>query len=245
MSHNVHILEGAYFISDAHYSYKRPELLDLIKAIHLKELQPTQLIFMGDIFDALFGSISNTLKNNQDMVKIINEISQSIEVIYLEGNHDFNLKDVFPYAKIFTIKQQPITCMYEDKKILLAHGDFESNFGYRAYTWLIRNPLILPVLNLLNNVFNDFVLKNLNKYLNVKDDCKEFIGLRKFISKRLEGKYSCDYFIEGHLHQNKIIKFDGFTYINLAAFACNQRYFIVKSSKELELLQEKNFSQGI
>jgi len=242
MSHNLKLKEGAFILGDAHYSPKRPELLEFIRAIHSKKLQPSQIIFMGDIFDALFGSISNTVKENQEAIKLIQEISQNIEIIYLEGNHDFNLKKVFKNIKIFTIYNQPVECSYNDKKVYLAHGDFESNFGYRAYTWFIRNPIILPILNFLNNTFDDFVLKNLDKYLGIKDDCKEFIGFRNYIEKRLEDKFDCDYFIEGHFHQNKTIYYDEFIYVNLSAFACNQSYFVVNSYEDKELLQEKFFS---
>ena len=68
---------------------------------------------------------------------------------------------------------------------------------------------------------------------------------KQFMQKRLGAKYSCDYFVEGHFHQNKTIEIDDFIYINLGAFACNQRYFVVKSSQNRELFEEKNFSKGI
>jgi len=242
MSHKLTLREGACILGDAHYSSTRPELLEFIREIHSKKFQPTQLIFMGDIFDALFGSITNTLKENEEVIRLIEEISQDIEIIYLEGNHDFNLKKVFTNMKIFTIYNQPVEAIYNDKKVYLAHGDFESNFGYRTYTWFIRNPLILPVLNILNNTFNNFVLKNLDKYLGMKDDCTEFTGFREYIAKRLECKFECDYFIEGHFHQNKTLYYNEFIYINLAAFACNQRYFVVNSLDNKELLSEKIFS---
>ena len=88
MSHNLKIKEGAFVIADAHYSHLRPKLLFLIKDIHSKKLEATQLILMGDIFDALFGDVEYTLNVNAQMIKLINEISEFIEVIYLEGNHD-------------------------------------------------------------------------------------------------------------------------------------------------------------
>lgn len=242
MSHKIELKEGAFILGDAHYSHNRPELLEFIRSIHSKKLKPTQIIFMGDIFDALFGSISKTLKKNKEIINLLEDISLEIEIIYLEGNHDFNLKKVFTNMKIFTIYNQPVECSYNDKKIYLAHGDFQSNFGYRAYTWFIRNPFILPILNLLNNTFNNLVLKNLDKYLGVKDDCKEFEGFKEFISTRLENKFDCDYIIEGHFHQNKTLNYAKFIYINLAAFACNQSYFVVNSSNNKELLKEKNFS---
>ncbi|MCK4737824.1 MAG: metallophosphoesterase [Sulfurimonas sp.] len=240
---SIEILEGAFIVADAHYSHQRPELLDFIKEIHSKKLQPTQLILMGDIFDALFGGVPYTQKINQEVIKLLNEISLDIEMIYLEGNHDFNLVKIFPHAKIFPISQQPVACQYKDKKILLAHGDIEGDFSYKIYTSLIRNPIVLSVLTLLDSLSAHYILNRLDKYLSKKDDCKEFVGLREYMSKRVENKYSCDYFIEGHFHQNKSIKFDDFIYINLGVFACNQRYFIVESSKDIELLQEKIFSK--
>jgi len=242
MSHRIELKEGAFILGDAHYSHKRPELLEFIRAIHSKKLQPTQIIFMGDIFDALFGSVKNTLNENEEVISLIEEISQDIEIVYLEGNHDFNLKKVFTNIKIFTIYNQPIEAFYDDKKIYLAHGDFQSNISYSIYTLLVRNPYILASLNIINNTFNNFIIKKLDKYLEIKDDCKELNNLKKYVLNRLENKYICDYFIEGHLHQNKTIELNDFIYINLAAFACNQRYFVVNSLKNKELLKEKIFS---
>ena len=244
MSHNIEILEGAFIVSDAHYSHQRPELLDFIKDIHSKKLCPTQLILMGDVFDALFGGVVYTQKVNQEAVKLLNEISLDIEVIYLEGNHDFNLEKIFQNTKVFSISQQPVTCQYNEKKVLLAHGDIESDLGYKIYTSIIRNPVVLFILTLVDSISKHYILKKLDAYLSKKDDCKEFTGFKNFILKRLEHKYTCDYFVEGHFHQNKTIEYDDFVYINLGAFACNQRYFIVESAKEPELMQEKCFSKG-
>ena len=240
----MEILEGAFVVADAHYSHQRPQLLNFIKDIHSKKLCPTQLILMGDIFDALFGGVPYTQKVNQEAVKLLNEISLDIEMIYLEGNHDFNLKKIFPNAKVFPISKQPVICRYDNKKLLLAHGDIESDLGYKIYTLFIRNPIVLSILTLFDSISGHYILKKLDNYLSKKDDCKEFTGLREYMSKRLENKYSCDYFIEGHFHQNKSIEFENFIYINLGVFACNQRYFIVKSSKDIVLLEEKKFFKG-
>ena len=246
MSHSqVNIKEGAYIISDAHFSHLRPELLRFIKQIHSKQLQPTQLILMGDIFDALFGGIKYTYRDNQEMIQLLDEISESIEIIYLEGNHDFNLQAVFKNFKIFPISRQPVECSYKDKKVYLAHGDFDGGFGYLLYTALIRNRVILSLLRIIDNLSNHAILKNVDKHLGKKDDCKEFIGFEKLINKRLRNKYKCDHFIEGHFHQNRGFRVSGFEYFNLAAFACNQRYFIVKSVNDKALLEEKSFSKGI
>jgi len=245
MSHKIEIKKGAFIISDAHFSSNRPELFSLIEEIYLEKLQPTQLILMGDIFDALFGSIEYTYIKNQQTIDMLNAISQKIEVIYLEGNHDFNLKAVFHNMQIFTIAQQPVECKYEEKKVYLAHGDFEGPLGYRIYSAFIRNPFVLPVLKMIDNLTNHSILNYVDSHLGQKEDCNEFTGFAEFISRRIENRYEFDFFIEGHYHQNKQIKFENSIYINLAAFACNQRYFTVELSQDNELLKENIFSKGI
>lgn len=245
MSRSVEIKEGAFIVSDAHYSHLRPDFLDFLKDIYSKKLKPTQLILMGDIFDTLFGGVPYTSKINKEAVNLINHISSDIEVIYLEGNHDFNLSTIFSHVKIFPISQQPLACKYGVKTVMLAHGDFGSEFKYRLYVSLIRSPIVLFILNMVNFLSFNLIIKKLDKYLSKKDDCKEFTGFKEFIYEKLHNKYECDYFIEGHFHQNKSFKIDGFNYINLAAFACNQRYFSVKSLKEMDILEENIFSKGI
>jgi UDP-2,3-diacylglucosamine hydrolase len=243
MFHNLELREGAYIISDAHYSLQRPELLDLIKDIYTKKLQPSQLILMGDIFDALFGSIEYTYETNQEMIQLIDTIAKDIEVIYLEGNHDFNLKVVFENVMIFPLAQQPLQLSYNHKKIYLAHGDFDGKMGYKIYTSLIRNPFILFLLKYIDIALNHLIINKIEAHLDKKDDCVELSWFENFIKNRFAKRFECDYFIEGHFHQNKSLRLNSFTYINLAAFACNQRYFIVKSMQDKKLLEEHKFSK--
>jgi len=243
MSHNPFILkEGAYLISDAHYSDLRPDLLTLIEHIHSKKLSPSQLILMGDVFDALFGGVLYTEKKNRKMIRLLNEISQKIEVLYLEGNHDFNLQEYFGSVQVIPLQAQPLSCVYKDKKIFLAHGDFDGNWSYKLYCKLIRNSFVVKFLTLIDGLIGHKILKKLDAYLSKKEDCREFHGFESYIASRHLEKYKCDYFIEGHYHQNKRFVFDDFCYINLAAFACNQRYFVVKSLQNEELLEEKRLS---
>ncbi len=239
----IDIKEGAFFISDAHYSASRPELYDFLKDIDSKVLQPSQLIFMGDIFDALFGGVPRTYTENQQVIDLIDKLSLEIEVVYLEGNHDFNLKKVFENAKVFSIDVQPISCDFNGKKVYLAHGDFTGTLLYKVYTAVVRTKAVLALLNILNILLNNSILNRLEKYLSKKKDCTDIKTFEQIIKNRLDTKYECEYFVEGHFHQNKFIKYNGFKYFNLAAFACNQRYFIVKSSHE-ELFVERKFSKG-
>ena len=240
MSHKINLKEGACIISDAHYSPERPQLLSFIKAIHSKEFQVTQLILMGDIFDALFGVIDYTYHENQEMIDLLEAIAEDIEVLYFEGNHDFNLKAIFKNIKIFPISMQPVMVSFGDKKLYLAHGDFDAPLGYQLYTALIRNPFMLFILKYIDMALGHLIINKIEEHLHKKDDCKKLEWFEDFIRRRFSGGYyECDFFVEGHFHQNKIVSLEGCTYINLAAFACNQRYFIVKSVQDKKLLEEQ------
>jgi UDP-2,3-diacylglucosamine hydrolase len=235
---SLKLQDGAILIADSHYSHSKTELLDFFRDIRSKNIKTTQIILLGDIFDALFGGVDRTYQNNKVLIELIQEVSKDIEIIYIEGNHDFNLKDIFLDIKVFPIHKQPVLFKYHKKSVLFAHGDILSNTTYKIYTVIIRNKVTLFVLNLLNNLLNNKILNKLDLYLNKKNDCTEFTGFYSYILNRLDGSFKCDYFIEGHFHQNKNIKLDDFIYINLPSFACNQRYFTVKSSEELELIEE-------
>ncbi|MEA2110485.1 MAG: metallophosphoesterase [Campylobacterota bacterium] len=248
MSHNNYVLkEGAFLISDAHYSSKRPELLQLLKSIEAEELKTPQIVFMGDVFDLLFGHIPITKERNRDAVNTINALAKKIELIYLEGNHDFVLHKIFPDIHVISIEHQPLKCMYGDKKLSLAHGDYRGDWKYRLYLHVIRSPLILKFLNVIDTLTSHGIIRWLDAYLDKKNDCAVIEAFKKRMMRHrtLFESYDCDYVIEGHFHQNCTIDFEEFEYINLGAFACNQRYFIVQSSEKQKLLREVFFNKEI
>ncbi len=240
MSPSFTLQEGALLLGDAHYSHFRPQLLQLLEDIATKKLQVSQLILMGDIIDALFGGVTFTLHKNSKIIALIQKISQIVEVIYLEGNHDFNLHKIFPDAKVFTLKEQPVIADYRGEKVAFAHGDFDLGVGYKLYSSIIRNPLILQFLNFIDKKINNKIIKSIENYLSKKEDCNEFSLFKRYIFSRGLEKYRCRYFIEGHFHQDKSYVFEKFTYINLAAFACNERFFMVRYLQEKIVLEEKN-----
>ncbi len=227
MSHNpLKLLEGAILLSDAHYSFKHKELLDFLKAIRAQKIQTPQLILMGDMFDLLFGGITKTVERNQEAVDLINTLSDNIEIVYLEGNHDFNLASIFPGVKVFSIKQQPIACEYKGDAVALAHGDFNGPLAYRLYTSLIRNPVILKVLSFVNRVGRQFILNALDAKLARKDDCQKMQTFETYVKRHLSKEDVKPYtlFIEGHHHQDLSFDIEGCEYVNLPAFACGLGY---------------------
>ena len=245
MSPEFELLEGAIFISDAHYSDKIPALLPFLESIASQKIEATQLILMGDIFDLLFGQIPLTHKRNAKAIACLNSIASHIEVYYLEGNHDYTLSSIFPHIRCFSLQEQPITCSFKEQKVLLAHGDIHIAPIYSLYATLIRQNSVMWMLRALNAVTRGWVMAWLEEYLDKKDNCNSFVHFETYIKRRIKRyKGECDYFIEGHFHQNRAFDIEDFYYINLDAFACYQRYFIVKSSKQERLvLQDRLYKE--
>jgi len=244
MFHNKRFIlkEGAFLVADVHYSLKNQHFYSFLEAISSKKLQPSQLLLVGDIFDALFGEIPQTYKDNQKVITLLNQLSSSLEIIYFEGNHDFNIKNIFPNIIILERQKQPTLFSFKDKKVAILHGDYNMGISYEIFSAFLRNKFVLKGLNFINFLCFDCVMKKLQNHLAKKDNCKKIPNFFNIIQQRYRNNREYDYIIEGHFHQNKIFIFDEFSYINLASFACNQRYFIVKSLQDKkELLQEAIF----
>ena len=227
MSHKLmQLQEGAIFISDAHYSFKHKDLEYFLKALRSQEIQTPQLILMGDMFDLLFGGVTETLERNEKLIELINTLSDNIDILYLEGNHDFNLEQIFSGVKVYPLLQQPLQCQYKSKNISIAHGDFDGPLGYRIYSALIRNRRVLATLSLFNRVGRGFIIKALDTKLAKKEDCRKIEDFEHYIKRHLSKVTlsKVNMFIEGHHHQDRSFKIGDCEYINLPAFACGGRY---------------------
>jgi UDP-2,3-diacylglucosamine hydrolase len=222
--------DGAWLIADAHYAHYNTALYNFLSSKD-KELPP-QLILMGDIFDLLFGYAPNSINPNMQMVNLLKSIAQKVEVIYLEGNHDFGLKPIFGDAiKIVPRAKQPLFMSANGKIVALHHGDIMQGVGYEIYTALIRNRWLDLLLNSIDSLRNGSIIGWLEDYNIQKKLCLPIERFEEKISQRLEvleKRFKFDYWIEGHFHQNAKLTFNGKKYCNLPAFACCQSYIVVK-----------------
>lgn len=235
--------EGAIVVADAHCAPWRTPFLDFLKALDSGHILAPQLILMGDLFDLLFGPIPATRRLNREAIDILDRLSQRIEIIYLEGNHDFLLGDVFPHIRVFRREEQPWIARYEGKRIAFAHGDRFMGKGYELYTRIIRNGAVLALLRTLDTIGGGFIVRFLERAMQRKHHCKTIERFEELIESRA-GHYShegIDWLVEGHFHQNRTFDASHFHYVNVGAFACNERYFSVQSTQNQPLLREAVF----
>ena len=221
----ITLKEDAIFIADSHYNHNNTILEAILKDIEAKHIKCSQLFLVGDIFDFLSDEISYFKITNNKMIDLINDISFHAQVIYLEGNHDFNLKNIFPNSTIIPRNQQPFTIKSNDKEILLSHGDIYMPITYSIYTKIIRNHFLLKFLNSID--INYWLTYRISNYLSKKEICKEYKDFKEFTTLRKELYDTDKFIIEGHHHQG----YQDDKYINIPSLVCSKQYLIFKENR--------------
>ncbi|ACM64685.2 TPA: metallophosphoesterase [Campylobacter lari] len=227
------IKENAIFIADAHENENRCGFWEFLQALKNDEIQTTQLFLMGDIFDLLIYEIKATHKFAMPYIELLEELAKKIEIIYLEGNHDFNLAKFFKKVKVFSIKQQPLLCEFQDKTLVkLAHGDIFLKPFLQFCLKSLRNHYLLCFLNFINEISGQKITNKILQNQNKKQLVRKIHNFDMIVKNRIKN-YESRFIIEGHYHQDVFFEFENTKYINLATFAYKKSFFIVKYEPEI------------
>lgn len=225
---NKILKENAIFIADSHYNKNNQELKYILEKIKNEEIKTSQIFLMGDIFDFLCYEVEYFNIINSEIIKLLDELSSSFEIFYLEGNHDYNLKKVFPNINVIKRENQPLVLNFAKQSIALSHGDNFINWHYDLYCKIIRNSFVLNFLNFLDIGF--CISKRIEKALANKDICHTLTHFEELINKRVKN-YSEDIIIEGHYHQAKRYKVGKKEYINIPSLYCQKSYTVFIDEK--------------
>ena len=236
------VKNGAVFIADAHESSSTSYFYEFLKKVDSGKIKTPQLFLMGDMFDLLVGDVTYTVRKYQKYIDLINKISLHVEVVYFEGNHDFRLQNLFKNVNVIPFQMQPFKSSLEDSTIVyLSHGDRFEEPLYITYTKIIRSPIVLKFLNMIDFLFFNKVSKTIQNNQLKKDLCRKISNFKEIISSKLDryNAKSGEFVVEGHYHQNYKFSQSGINYINLPSFACNQSYFIVECSNNDKFAHKK------
>ncbi len=215
----ISLRKGAIFLGDAHYHLGvREELYDF-----LQHCDAPQLFLMGDIFDLLVGGVHHSIEQNRKLVDRINQLAQTCEIIYLEGNHDFLLQELFPAITVVPLMRQPLVIDTPAGSVALAHGDNFIGGSYRLYRRLLYTPAVIKLLNMLD--IGGAISQRIQRYNVSKKFCRKIEDFALLTQKRTR-HYQTDIVIEGHYHQRCMCDFGSKRYINLPAFACGGEYLL-------------------
>ena len=191
----ISIKQGSIFVADSHYNQKNRQFLLFLKKLENKEIKTTQLFLMGDMIDFISGESKYFIKRNSEILELLNKLSNEIEIIYLEGNHDYNLKTLFPNINVIKRENQPVLGKLNNKTVSISHGDNFINWKYDLYCKFIRNSIFLRFMNFID--INFFISKKIEDSLVKKNICPKLALFFLLIVKRHK-KYNKDIVIEGN-----------------------------------------------
>ena len=218
------IKEGAIFIADSHYPHHGDAFLTLLQKIASKEIQTPQVFLMGDNFDLLFGYNDYIQTFSTEAIELLQTLSKEINFIYLEGNHDFCLQELFPDMQVYSREEQPIYYELNGQQAALSHGDkYVTGLGYDLYCKVLRNKATLTILKPLQKLIINHRMCKLSK----KQICFNFVGFEKRVEQILEHYKDVELVIEGHFHQAKTFG----KYISLPSLACQDKIGVLEQGK--------------
>lgn len=220
------IKQDSIFVADSHFNEKNRELLIFLEKVQSKEIITSQLFLMGDMIDFISGESRYFIKQNIEVINLLNKLSNEIEIIYLEGNHDYNLKSIFPNIQVIKRENQPLLAKFEEKTVALSHGDNFINWKYDLYCKFIRNTIFLKFMNFID--INFFISKKIENALVKKNICHKMKNFEHIVSKRVKN-YNTDIIVEGHYHQGNSYFIDEKMYINIPSLCCQKKYITIKN----------------
>jgi UDP-2,3-diacylglucosamine pyrophosphatase LpxH len=192
------------FISDLHLGCKYTNI-DLIKRFFNKIPKHQKIVLVGDILD---------LWKTNDF-EIYKELLIHRDIIYIKGNHDFNLNNIKYINEMNTIDiKDELIIETNNKRILIIHGhqvdkkygniDDEENIKYKD--------------GIINKI-SDFLCINLRKHMYelIKIYYKYISNYDKKIAEFAKSK-ECNIVIHGHTHIPFHEIIDGVEIFNLSSW---------------------------
>jgi UDP-2,3-diacylglucosamine pyrophosphatase LpxH len=229
-------------MSDLHLGMKDSspkKILEFLDSIHTD-----LLILNGDIIDmdALKRGSKWKNKHTKVIMKLL-DMSRDTDIIYLRGNHDSDLEDVYGY-KFGNIKfMDEYIYNHDDKKMLIFHGDkidvtvkykFLSQIGSIGYDLALR----------LNTLYNEYRMRTGKPYYSISKWIKKnvknaisFVNDFEINACEYAKSKKCDSVICGHIHIPVIKKIDGINYYNSGDWVENFSCLVLTSENEWKLIE--------
>ena len=211
----------------------------------LDNLKTDLLILNGDIidFDAMKRGSKWKKKHTSVLMKLL-EISKTTEVIYLRGNHDNEIKDLYEFT-LSNIKFSN-EYIYETKneKVLIFHGDIVDNLSklkFLTQLGSIGYDIFLRLNTWYNNIRELFGLPYYSISKIVKEKFKEVVS---FINNyemnacdyaKIKG---CDSVMCGHIHIPSIKEINGMKYYNSGDWVENFSAIVLNQNDEWEIIYQ-------
>jgi UDP-2,3-diacylglucosamine hydrolase len=218
---------------------------------HPKTYSADVVILLGDIFDFLVGGHHQYIDKFKVTIQAIIELSKSKKIIYIEGNHDFHLKNLVQlmlkeglYLPNFELHRS-YTVIKDGVDIYLGHGDELEidNYGHRAFKAFVGNKFMASIAkyipyNLLNTTGENAsgASRRLNDYSYTEEEAERIKIKYHGYAKTISDKLSVSKVVCGHSHVKDLFKLENLTYINNGYFP-KSKCFISYESGQFQFIE--------
>jgi UDP-2,3-diacylglucosamine pyrophosphatase LpxH len=229
-------------ISDLHLGMNNSNPKNILN--FLNSLETEMLILNGDIIDIEAIKRGHKWKNkhNKVIIKLL-EMSKKIKIIYIRGNHDDEIKNLFN-LKISNIEfADEFYINTKAKRYLVMHGDKLENPGSSLTLIYKVGSVLYDLLLVVNKLYNNIRLKFNLPYKSIskitKNSVKRIMSfIFDFETKAIElaKKRNCDGIICGHIHTPIIKKISNIEYMNSGDWVENQSALVLDSNDDWVLI---------
>lgn len=150
-------------ISDAHLNdgYELKAKL-LIRFMEKEVIHHETLYILGDFFDVWPGTNAYLVKKYKPVIHTLRQLcEEGIEIIYLEGNHDFRLGSFFSEELGIKVYPNFLSETWMDKKVILTHGDWANRKDHSQQ--ILRKFLRLSIVHQFKKCIPPKILYNIGK----------------------------------------------------------------------------------
>ncbi len=199
------------------------------------------LIILGDFFEFYYSFPEVVPAGYLEILKILKEFSEKLKIFYIEGNHDFGLKNFF---NILTFEEK-VEFKVNNKKFIAIHGDTIDN-NDRKYK-ILRKILRTPFIKLLMDNLPPYIVLKISKILsdssknylrkpksaNFHEQIKNIFNNSEIIQKEF------DILISAHFHCNVEFKIENKEIIVVNGFENEKTINYLEINENGEILRKK------
>lgn len=215
-------------ISDLHLGSDVCRSEDILEFLYY--LETSNLILNGDVFDNL--NFNRLKSSHWQIIKKLRKISKEINLVWVKGNHDKNAEAI-SHLIGSTFVDEYIIHDYENKKILIIHGD-------RFDSYINKRPLLSRLADYFYRKIQSFDKWRGNNYLYseyVKSKSKTLLRCvhnTEQAALTYAKKNNFHGLVMGHLHR-PIYIIDGIEYVNCGSWTQKECNYVTVNNGKIKL----------
>jgi len=221
----------AIFIADAHLRHEGDENYRLLMEF-LAGLRGTidTLFILGDLFEFWIGYDTVPFTHYHPVLDRLRELAASgVEIVYLEGNHDFHMGPFFTEVLGARVHPGPTVVVIDGKRVYLCHGDEvnREDYPYRLLRFILHSPLTRKATRIVPPAVACWIAERMSHGSKKSHGRRRHRWdypalLRAFAAERF--REGCDVVISGHFHIPLLDNTDGRILLSLGDWLSHYSY---------------------